>query len=266
MAEVGVEEDEELGLAGVEAEAEEEAGAEEEAEAEAGWSVTAAEAVTDSDEPLVELTDAEAGIKVCEPSVTLAKAPAPILLVTDTSKLTLPLSSGHSIPSEAEFDVAAGAAEVTVTEATREPEWKIDSDSSAQSCSSKVVGDPCGMEVTYGSALVTTAEDSSGQSLIISEADVTAAAVAEVISAALVMIAEDGDPDTVSERASEVNFAEVPSGALVLGKRVRPSVSRNEEGGVFPMTIPTALISEITSTSSKDRYKHALTLHWEYER
>lgn len=94
----------------------------------------------------------------------------------------------------------------------------------------------------------------------------TAAAADEVVSAALVTIAQDVDPDRVSERASVVNFAEVPSGALMLGKRVRPSVSKNEEGGVFPMTIPTALISEITSTSSKDRYKQALTLHWEYER
>lgn len=132
-----------------------------------------------------------------------------------------------------------------MTEATRESEWENDSDSSGQSSSSEVVGDPCGMEVMCASALVTAAEDSSGQSLIISEADVTAAAVAEVISAALVMIAEDADPSTVSERASEVNFAEVPSGALVLGERVRPSVSTNEEGGAFPMTIQGALISGI---------------------
>lgn len=123
---MGLEDEEELGLAGVEVEAEEEAGAEEEAD----WSVTAAKVVTDSDEPLVELTDAEAGIKVCGPSVTLAKAPVPITLVADTSELTLLLSSGHSIPSEAEFEVDAGAVEVTVTEATRESEWENDSDSS----------------------------------------------------------------------------------------------------------------------------------------
>lgn len=259
---MGAEEDEELGLAGVEAEMEAEA----EAEAEEDWSVAVAKAVTDSDEPLVELTDAEPGIKVCEPSVTLAKAPAPISLVTDTSKLTLPLSSGHSIPSEAVFEVAAGAAVVTVTEATRESELETDSDSSGQSSSFKVVGDFCGMEVTYGSALVTATEVSSGQSMIISEADVTAAAVAEVISAALVMIAEDVDPGRVSEGTSKVNFAEVPSEAPVLGERVKPSVSTNEEGGAFPMTIPTLLHKEFASTSRKDRYKRALTLQWEYER
>lgn len=74
------------------------------------------------------------------------------------------------------------------------------------------------MEAMCGSALITAAEDSSGQSLIIPEADVTAAALAEVISAALVMIAEDANPITVSERASEVNFVEVPSGGLCLGR------------------------------------------------
>lgn len=97
------------------------------------------------------------------------------------------------------------------------------------------------MEVTYGSVLTTTAEDSSGQSLMISEADVTAAATevmgAEVISAALVMNAEDADSGSVSERISEVIWAEVISGALVLGERMTFSVSTKEEGGPFPMTI-----------------------------
>lgn len=81
-----------------------------EAETEADWSSTVAEAVTD---PAVELTDTESDVATCEPSVTLAKAPFPISLVTDTPEL----SSGSSIPSEAEIEVAAAAAEVTVTEA-----------------------------------------------------------------------------------------------------------------------------------------------------
>lgn len=81
---------------------------------EADWSSTVAEAVTD---PPVELTDTESDVATCEPSVTLAKAPFPISLVTDTPELTPELSSGSSIPSEAEIEVAAAAAEVTVTEA-----------------------------------------------------------------------------------------------------------------------------------------------------
>lgn len=51
----------------------------------------------------------------------------------------------------------------------------------------------------------------------------------------------------------------------MLGERVRPSVSTNEEGGAFPMTSKALLYQEFTSTSSKDRYKQALTQHWEYE-
>lgn len=225
-AEVGVEEDAEL--AGVEAEAD--------------WPSTVAETVTDPDEPPVELTDTDADATACEPSVTLAKAPSPISVVTDTPELTLSLSSGHSIPSEAEPEVAVTAAEViTVTEASAESEPETDSDSSGQSSSSETVEDPSGIEVTCGPALVTPAEDSSGQSSMISEADVAAATAevvrAEVMSASLVTTFEDADSGRVSERASEVICAEVISEALVLGKRVTFSVSTKEVGGVFPMTI-----------------------------
>lgn len=230
-AEVGVEEDAEL--AGVEAEAD--------------WPSTVTETVIDPDEPPVELTDTDADATACEPSVTLAKAPSPISIVTDTSELTLSLSSGHSIPSEAETEVAAAAAEViiTVTEASAESEPETDSDSSGQSSSSEMVEDPSGIEVTCGSTLATPAEDSSGQSSMISEADVAAATAevvgAEVMSASLVTTSEDADSGRVSERASEVICGEVIAGviseALVRGKRVTFSVSTKEVGGAFPMTI-----------------------------